>query len=408
LYATGFLSDRGGLDQQLLWRLVGKKTVDMTARMLEEFMEAERAEWLGAGSYERTTRRRGHRNGYYRRTYDTCAGPLRLRVPRVRGYGFRSVVFDAYERRQRKVDDAVLAWVARGMSARKAAESLAEVFGTVVSPATVSNVVARLDSDIEAFHTRTLAGGYRYLWIDAKHGYTSHRRRRRGRGKKLKRALFVAWGMRWDGREELVDFRLAPGETEEAWTGFLTDLEARGITPESASGGQSRGLEMIVTDGDGALEAAKLTVYPTVPHQRCAFHKVQNIAEHLDDRTHRRAILSDAAFIYKDLRTIPEALRRLHEWSARWRDLEPRAVANFRTDFEWTLRYLTAAPAWRRRLKTTNPVERLIRELTRKIDQVGVFPTDTSWERATYLTWLNLKAGGYAPTKPKPHFTHRS
>lgn len=398
------LRDGARVGQQLLWKLLGKKAMDTITRVLGEFMEAERTEWLAARAYERTGRRRGHRNGYYLRSYDTRMGRLRLRVPRVRGARFRSLAFRAYERRQRQVDQAVLDWVARGMSVRKVARSFAGVFGTIVSPATVSNIVARLDGEIDAFHRRDLSCGYRFLWLDAKHWHTSHPCRRRGRGKKLKRALLLAWGMRWDGREELVDFRVAPGETEEAWTAFLTDLEARGLRPRDPLG---RLLEMIVTDGDGALEAAKLTVYPTVPHQRCAFHKVQNIAEHLEDRTHRSAILREAALVYGDLRSIPEGLKRLDEWSARWKELEPAAVKNFQTDFEWTLRYLTVDREWRSRVKTTNPLERFIRELDRKIDQVGVFPSDRSWERTTYLCWRDLKTGGYAPTKTKLHFTHR-
>ena len=151
---------------------MGKKIVDMTTRILGQVMEVERTQWIAARAYERTGRRRDHRNGYYLRSYDTRMGRLRLRVPRVRGPGFRSLAFEAYERRQPQVDQAVLDWVARGMSVRKVARSLAGVFGSIVSPATVSNVVARLDDEIDAFHHRDLGCGYRFLWLDAKHRYT--------------------------------------------------------------------------------------------------------------------------------------------------------------------------------------------------------------------------------------------
>jgi len=409
LFGRLFLSDARAVVQQNIWTLLREKARGAANVMVNQFMEAERTEWLGLGPYQRGKDRRGLRNGYYERNLDTKYGPLKLRVPRTRCSGFRSLVFDAYVRRQQELNRSILRWVARGMSTREIIRSVREEFRAAVSPTTVSNVIGRLDGEIRAFHTRSLEHGYRYLWLDGKHWYTSRPRKRRGRGKKRKRVLLVAWGMRADGAEELVDFRVAPGETEEDWTAFLTDLEARGVKPRKTFRGQS--LEMIATDGHAAIEAAKLMVYPKVPHQRCIFHKIRNIAQHLRERTNRKAILRDATRVHRALRTRQEALRRLDEWSAEWAESEPEAVRAFRQDFEWTLVYLNAPSKHRRRLRTTNPAERVMRELARKIKEVGIFPSDVSWERTTYLTWLKLKTGGYAPTiakHPARLFTQRS
>lgn len=392
------LSDHRRRGQELLWGFLGGKARQVLTMLLNAFMEDERTASLGAGRHERSCRRRGHRNGYFRRALDSLFGRLALDVPKVRSGGFRTLVFEAYGRRQEEVNEAIRQWVARGLSTRSVAKALQDAFGVVVSAATVSSVVAQIDAELEAFHKRSLASGYRFLFLDGKHGYTSRPRRRRGRGKKAESALLLAWGVRRDGAEELVDFLVADGETEQNWTSLLTSLEARGLKARNELG---QPLEMIVSDGDQAIEAAKLMVYPTVPHQRCAFHKIKNIADHLRCRANRETILAEAASIYRDLRTAPEALKRLDDWSERWKVVEPAAVANFRADFELTLRYLNVDPAWRNRVKTTNPLERFIRELDRKIERVEVFPSPKSWERCTYLCWKELKTGGYAPTKPK-------
>ncbi len=233
------------------------------------------------------------------------------------------------------------------------------------------------------------------MFFDARRAYTSHRRHRRGRGKKKQAALLLAWGVRHRGGEELIDFRVTGGENEKNWTAFMTDLERRGLKTENP---WAQRLEMIVSDGDSGLLSALYMVYPNVPKQRCVFHKVQDIAAHLQDRSHREAILSEAGRIHKGARTKQEALARLERWAQRWRQEEPEAVRCFLYDFERTLTYLNAPCECRRRLRTTSPIERFIRELNRKFKGVGSFPSNASWERATYLVWRNLKTNGYAPT----------
>ena len=136
-------------------------------------------------------------------------------------------------------------------------------------------------------------------------------------------------------------------------------------------------------------------VYPGVPHQLCVLHKLKNIAEHLRDRKNRRAILAEASAIYHHVLDAPQARARQRRWARNWGKIEPEAVENFSADFELTLRYLTAAPRFRGRVKTNSPVERFIRELNRKFRQMGAFANPQSWERATYLVWRHLKPRGY-------------
>lgn len=380
--------------------------------VLNGLMEVERDELIGCGAYQRSIRRQGYRNGYERRWLETGFGRLLLRRPRVRGTDrpFRTVVMDTYQRRSGEVDRSVRRWVAGGLSTRAAAREVTRTFGGVLSAGGVSRVVAALDGEIQAFHRRPLGPGrYRYLFLDGKHVWTCFRRRRRGRGKKRQAVILLAWGVRHDGGEELVDFRLAPGEDEASWTAFLTSLEARGVRPASTR--WDEGLEMIITDGDGGLEAGRLMVYDGVPHQRCVFHRLKNLAEHLMDRAHLERMRAEAAAIYEGVEGIPQAWARLAPWVEGWIEVEPEAVKWFVDEFDLTLRYLMVPRAWRRRVKTTNPMERFIRDLSRQFDRRGICPSEVSWERATYLTWLHIKHGGYAPTRRRgspPEFTRRS
>ena len=154
------------------------------------------------------------------------------------------------------MEGAIRRWVAGGLPTRAAAAEAIRTFGAVVSPTTVSHLVAELDQEIRAFHRRPLGPGrYRYLFLDGKHVWTFRPRLGRGRGKKRPTVILLAWAIRHDGAEELVDFCLAPGEDEASWTAFLTDLWARGVRPATTHWDQ--GLEMITTDGDFGLEAAR-------------------------------------------------------------------------------------------------------------------------------------------------------
>jgi transposase-like protein len=297
-------------------------------------------------------------------------------------------------------------WIACGASTRDVVRLARTCFRIELSAGAVSTIVARLDRTIARFHVRPLTHGYRYVHLDAKHGYTSHKRKRRGRGKKKKAVLLLAWGRRHDGAEELIDFCIADSESERTWGAFLTDLEGRGLTRRNR---WNQTLDLVVTDGDGGLLAALAMVYPTVPKQRCIFHKVQNITEHLRDRGHRKAILDQAGAIYHDLRTPGQAFARLRAWQRRWAGHEPEAVRTFTYEFEDTLTYLNTPAQDHPRVKTNNPIERFIKELNRKIKAVGIFPSSQSWERCTWLLWEKLKASHYAPTVPPKHqnlFTH--
>jgi putative transposase len=392
--------------QQDMFAFLGRRARMLLRTLLNQVMETEQMIFLGCMPHERTRCRRGWRNGYDDRRLATRWGNLELRMPKVRGTTepFRTRVIERYQRYQRRIEEAVHLWAASGMSTRSIARALHSVFDCAVSAATVSRIIAQLDEELTAFHRRTFQRGYRYVFLDGTWGYVSQATGRRGRGRKRQAVLLLAWGIDHEGREELIDFRVASGEDMSSWMSLVTDLEARGVKGHNR---WDERLELIVTDGAGGIEAACETVWPKVPRQWCAFHKVQTITEHLWDRRHRKAILHDAGRIYHRLQGRAQAWARLERWVTTWKTVEPEAVRIFCAGFERTLRYLEAPQHWRRRVKTNNPMERFIRELNRKFGPMGVFANAHSWERATYVTWKYLCSEGY-PNSSSAAFTRNS
>jgi len=393
--------------QEAIWARLTDEARKVMERLLNRTMEAERRLFLGCAPYERTPNRRGRRNGYDARRLDSRWGPLRLRVPKVRdGRGpFRPRTLRAYQRRRRSLERCVVEWVACGMSTRAASREVHRAFGAILSAGTVSRLVAQLDDEIARFHRRRFERGFRYIYLDGKHGKVCRPRRRgRGRGPARKGVLLLAWGIRHDGVEELIDFRVAPDESEASWDGFLRSLRERGVVEENRWGER---LERIVTDGDSGLAAALALNYPETPHQVCVFHKIKNLLGDLIDKSCKARIQGEAGGIF-EAQTRAEAVARLARWRRRWERREPVAVAHFIRDIDRMLLFYESPRRLRRRLKTSNPIERFIRELDRKFERVGVFPSRRSWERTTYLVYRHLLERGYRPLRPLSAFTRDS
>ena len=394
--------------QQGIWREFDRMTALTLKHTLESFMEQERDSLLACSYHERSERRRGYRNGYDHRYLETRKGRLKLRVPKVRNCSqpLQTLVFDAYKRRTRDIEQAVEHWVAAGQSTRSIELSLQLAFGCMFSASTVSRVIAKVDAELQAFHVRRLEHGYRVIYLDGKYGYICRRRKHGRRGRKKSAVMLSCWGIRHDGSEELVDFMACEGgESEENWTRFLTSLEARGVRARNP---WHMPLELIVTDGDKGLEAALLTVYPHTPKQLCHFHKIQAMSRHLEDFANRKAITSSAGAIYSEARTAAQSKARLREWIAQWQDKEPAAVKSFCRSFGYTLTHFNLEPELRKRVRTTNPIERFHLELEKATGHAGAWQNSKSWERHVYLVWRRLKRSGYKPTLPNQLFTRNS
>jgi transposase-like protein len=192
---------------------------------------------------------------------------------------------------------------------------------------------------------------------------------------KVKKVLLVALGIRFDGTQELLSFQLAGSESESCWWGFISDLKQRGLTGEK--------LEAIVSDGASGLVKAHRALYPRVPHQLCAFHKVMDLAGHLTDKRHRSRIMADALSVFEG-ETATQVRKSLRTFCDKWSIKEPHAVRNFIRGFEYCLVYLEYPDPIRTMLKTNNPVERYLEEIRRRIIPMRSFNNSRSAQRIIY------------------------
>ena len=311
------------------------------------------------------------RNGSYRRHLLTELGEIELSVPRTRRFA-PIAVLRAYARRAAQLDRMILSCFVLGLSVRKVGEALLPILGRAISPATVSTVAKQLDAVVAAFHARPLKERYRVLMLD---GVVLARKTGAGA---IRRPVLVALGLRPDGKKEVIDFRLAHSESAAEWERFLGDLIRRGPDGD--------GLEMICVDGGSGLLAALPTAFAGVPVQRCWAHKMRNVLG--------KVRLADQPAVKSDLqavmnaKTLPRARSAARRFADHWTQHYPKAVACLREDLDELLtcwRYKSLAE--RKKVRTTNAIERRFREVRRRTRPMGVFSDRTSMDRILFAVF---------------------
>jgi len=323
------------------------------------------------------------RNGKYERHIVTESGDVVVAVQRTRLTSAREVL-KGFGRRSAVVDRMILECFVLGLSTRKVGRALAGVLGEKVSAGTVSTIAKQLDGAVAAYHRRLLPNRYQFLLFD---GVVL--KSRTGAGSR-KRVVLVALGITPEGKKEVIDFKLADGESQGAWESFLNDLYRRGLTGEE--------VELIVVDGGKGLLAGLEVVYGTIPVQRCWAHKTRNVLKHV-----RKA---DQEEVKKDLHKIShasgmrEAQKMFRRFALKWREQYPKAVECLQKDIEALCNFLTIPDSSRwRHIRTTNAIERRFVEVRRRTRPMGVFSDRTSMERILYavFTYENTKAGVCTP-----------
>ncbi len=372
----------GGLDWGEGYRPLGRRAL---AEIVEDRMAEAVDRWLDGldGSAVRD-----RRNGSYRRCLLSELGDIEINVPRTRRF-CPTGVLRSYARRAPEIDRAILAGFVLGLSTRKVGEVLLTLLGRPVSASTVSRVARTLDTAVAAFHRRPLKNAYKALMLD---GVVLARKTGAGA---LRRPVLVALGVRPDGRKEIVDFRLAAGESAAEWERFLTGLYRRGLTGE--------GLETICVDGGQGLLAALPVVYHAIPVQRCWAHKMRNILNKVREAD-RDAVKADVhAVMNADNRRKAESAAR--RFADRWEPVYPKAVACLRNDLDELLtcfRYKTLAE--RKQVRTTNAIERRFREVRRRTRPMGTFQDRTSMDRILFAIFTHEnKRQGIATPFPLTH-----
>jgi transposase-like protein len=330
--------------------------------VLQILMEADVEGLIGAGRHERSTERLNYRNGYRDRTFETRLGPLSLRIPKLRQGSY----FPPFLEPRRTAEKALVsviqeAWIG-GVSTRRVDELVQAMGLAGISKSQVSKLCKDIDERVNAFLERPIEGEWRYLWLDA-----TYLKVREG-GRIVSVAAIIAVAVNTEGRREIVGLGLGPSEAEPFWSAFLKGLAKRGL----------KGVKLVISDAHEGLRLA-ITRVLGATWQRCRVHWMRNALAHVPKGQHtmvaaaiRQAFLQpDAEAAHQTRRHVADQLRQ------RW----PKLAALMDDSEHDVLAYMTFPFQHRTKLHSTNPLERLNKEVKRRADVGGIFPNEASITR---------------------------
>ena len=346
------------------WKAVIEGQKDFLKPLVEEVinqvLDAEMLEVVGAERHERTEGRQGYRSGHYHRGLVTRVGRLELRVPQDRQGRFSTELFQRYQRSEQALVAALAEMYVQGVSTRKVKAVTEELCGHEFSASTVSEMNKTLDAKLEAFANRRLEEPYPYLIVDAR-----YEKVREG-GIIRSRAVLIAIGINWDGRREVLAVELANRESESSWREFLLRLKERGLT----------GVEFAVTDDHAGLRRAIQELLPEAAWQRCYVHFLRNALDYLP-RKAPDDCLTELRWIY-DRQNLEEARRDLAAWLKKWQGKHAKLCDWVEANIEETLTFYRLPRQHHKHLKSTNMLERLNEEIKRRTHVVRIFPHEAS------------------------------
>ena len=322
---------------------------------LNDVMNEEVAQQAGVPRYARSSSRRAHRNGNRTRSLKTRYGELSLLKPQLREIPFETKVFDRYSRTEKALVNAIVESYLQGVSTRNVEKVISHLGVTQVSASYVSKVAQELDVKVTEFMERAIDSYIPYLFVDA-----SYFKVRDG-VKYVNKALLVVVGVRTDGFREILEAHVADAEHELTWEGIFADLKERGLTK----------VDLIISDGHTGIQSAAGKMFPGSSWQMCHVHFIRAVLRKVPRKYHKeiaetlKECLSDSARLLDyadklDARGLSRAADTIHRFQS--------GLMNYRS----------APPEFWKKLRTTNLLERVHKELKRRSKKIGAFPNDAS------------------------------
>jgi len=328
---------------------------------LNALLEAEADQLCNAARYERTEARRDTRAGNYERKLQTKAGEVSLKMPKLRRQTFETAIIERYRRREASVEEALIEMYLAGVSVRRVEDITEALWGTKVSPSTISELNKKVYQHIEAWRNRAIEGDYPYVYLD---GIVL---KRSWAGEIRNVSVLVAIGVGEDGYRKVLGIAEGHKEDKAGWSAFLKHLKDRGLT----------GVRLIISDACMGLVESVAEFYPEAQWQRCTVHFYRNVFSVVPSK-HMRPVADMLKAIHacEDREAALDKARAVVEKLNALRLKE--AAARIQDGISETLTYYSYPASHWRRIRTNNPLERIMREIRRRTRVVGAFPDGKS------------------------------
>lgn len=326
-------------------------------------MDAEVSSKIGAAPYERSEARTAYRNGYRTRSWDTRVGSVELKIPKITTGSYFPSLLEPRRRAEKALQTVIVEAYVKGVSTRKVDDLVRALGIDGISKSEVSRMCKALDDDVAAFLSRPIEMEFPYVWLDA----TFHKVRELGRVVSV--ATVVAVGVSEDGGRHVLGCDTGPSEDHVFWTRFLRSVVKRGL----------KGVRLIISDSHEGLKGAVAKVFPEASWQRCRVHFIRNLLSLVP-----KSAQETVAAIVRTIFAQPDhasAMAHLREVATMLRDRFPQAADLLEDASEDVLAHMHFPRDHRRRLHSTNPLERLHKEIKRRTNVVGIFPNRASLVR---------------------------
>lgn len=340
--------------------------------IVNQAMRLERQKHLGVGPYERSNDRRGYANGFKPKTVQTRVGALDLDVPQVRDSSFYPSSLEKGLRSERALKIALAEMYVQGVSTRKVAKITEQLCGFEVSSTQVSRAAKELDQILEQWRNREL-GAYPYIYLDARYEKVRHD------GCVVDVAVLVAVGVSETGHRQILGTSIALSEQEAHWRDFLRSLQERHL----------HGVRLFISDAHEGLKAARKAVFPSVPWQRCQFHLQQNAQAYVPKQEMKKEVAAEIRSIFT-APTAAEAQRLLDQLLKRYEKSAPRFTAWAETSIPEGLTVFEFPSEHWRRIRTSNVLERVNKEIRRRTRVATIFPNEQSCLRLVSAVLMEI------------------
>jgi len=328
---------------------------------LNNLLDAEADQLCNAARYERSKARENTRAGYYERGLHTKAGEVKLRVPKLRQQKFETAIIERYKRRESSVEEALIEMYLAGVSVRRVEDITEALWGTKVSPGTVSNLNKKIYTRIEKWRNRPIEGHFPYVYLD---GIVL---KRTWAGEVRNVSVLVATGVSSEGYRKILGVAEGAKEDKAGWSGFLRHLKERGLT----------GVKLIISDACLGLIESVGDFYPDAQWQRCTVHFYRNIFSVVP-----RTKMKEVTIMLKAIHASEDREAALEKSVSVIKKLQNmklgQAAKKIEESIHETLSYYDFPCAHWRRIRTNNPLERIMREIRRRTNVVGAFPDGNS------------------------------